>query len=205
MVPRHFRGGHHTLLKIQRDDLLWLAMEPYLPQRAGASFPKKVSGLRDSFFLPKGHRLTSPPFLIHSQELVADRLSHHGGQGAGSGASPASSNRGAICHLAGGQKHELYLDIWIYSAPASTPLRLGCLGTRAVYSLSSVAAVTTAIFPMDTSKEPVIFKKGSAFVPHQLHHTHQSGLTLIGGRFLQQGLVRSIIHFVRNGLNYAEV
>lgn len=49
---------------------------------------------------------------------------------------------------------------------------------------SSVAAVTTAIFPADASEELVIFKKGSAFVPQQLLHTYQSGLTLIGGKFL---------------------
>lgn len=49
-------------MKTQRNHVpLWLAVEPYLPQGAGAAFPEKVSGLRDPFSLPTSHRLTSPP------------------------------------------------------------------------------------------------------------------------------------------------
>ena len=38
--------------------------------------------------------------------------------------------------------------------------------------------MTTAIFPVDTSKEQVIFQKGSAFAPHCLHHGEGNGTPL---------------------------
>lgn len=68
---------------------------------------------------------------------------------------------------------------------------------------SSVASVTTAIFPVDTSKEPVIFIKGSACVPYWHYHIHQSGLSFIGGNFLEQEFVLSLNYFVSISLNYA--
>lgn len=64
--------------------------------------------------------------------------------------------------------------------------------------------MTTVIFPVDTSKERVIFQKGSAFAPHCLHHTHQSGLAFTGGLFLEQELLLPLIYFVSVSLNDAE-
>ena len=38
--------------------------------------------------------------------------------------------------------------------------------------------MTTAIFPVDTSKEQVIFQKGNAFAPHCFHHGEGNGTPL---------------------------
>ena len=64
--------------------------------------------------------------------------------------------------------------------------------------------MTTATFPVDTSKERVIFQKGSAFAPHCLHHMHQSGLSFTEGLFLEQELLLPLIYFVSISLNDAE-
>lgn len=69
---------------------------------------------------------------------------------------------------------------------------------------SSVAALTTVVFPVDIFKEPVAFKKGSAFIPHWLHHIHRSGLTLTGGHGWSRAGVLSSTDFVSVGLSYAE-
>jgi hypothetical protein len=156
---RYFLDARET----QRSrSLLWLAIETYFCHKTQVQpFPRPL-GSETLLSIPRIIPWVSPS--SHSWELVsADRLSQLWGKG-----ERLVHHLSACCDR--GAFGIGYLDL------QRMQNALLCGSADLLWELSMmsslVAAVTTAVFPMDTSKEPVIFQKSRTFVPHWLHHVH---------------------------------